>query len=46
MARPATPRLGGNFDGSEQFTGQLDEVRIYDRALSAAEITQLAGGNE
>jgi hypothetical protein len=39
-------RLGANFDGSESFTGQLDEVRIYDRALMAAEIASLAAGNE
>jgi hypothetical protein len=39
-------RLGGNFDGSEEFTGQLDEVRIYDRALMASEIMLLATGNE
>lgn len=37
-------RLGANFDGSEPFTGLLDEVRVYDRALSAAEVAMLFAG--
>ena len=32
-------RLGGNTVWSEYFSGLLDDVRIYNRALSAAEIT-------
>jgi hypothetical protein len=39
-------RLGANFDGSEPFTGLLDEVRIYNRALTAAEIASLFAGAE
>ena len=31
-------RIGGNSVWSEWFTGVIDEVRIYERALSAAEI--------
>jgi hypothetical protein len=31
-------RLGGNAVWSEWFTGRLDEIRVYNRALSAAEI--------
>ena len=32
-------KIGGNNVWSEWFAGQIDEVRIYNRALSAAEIT-------
>jgi hypothetical protein len=39
-------RLGGNFDGSERFAGQIDEVRIYNRALTPAEVSSLAAGLE
>jgi hypothetical protein len=39
-------RLGSNFNGTEPYTGLLDEVRVYDRALSAAEIASLAAGND
>ena len=31
-------RIGGNTYGGEFFPGRIDEVRIYNRALSAAEI--------
>jgi hypothetical protein len=31
-------RIGGNSIWSEWFAGQIDEVRVYDRALSAAEV--------
>jgi len=34
--------MGGSERGSEYFSGSLDEVRIYDRQLSAAEIQTLA----
>lgn len=40
-------RLGhypGAFGGAEYFPGLLDDVRIYDRALSDADITGLASG--
>ncbi len=33
-------RLGGNSVWGEWFAGLIDEVRIYDRALSAAEVQQ------
>jgi hypothetical protein len=39
-------RLGANFNGSEPFGGMVDEVRIYNRALSAAEVASLHAGNE
>jgi hypothetical protein len=32
-------KIGGNSVWAEWFAGQIDEVRIYDRVLSAAEIT-------
>jgi hypothetical protein len=32
-------RIGGNSIWGESFTGRIDEIRIYNRALSAAEIT-------
>lgn len=32
--------------GTQHFPGTLDEVRVYKRALTASEVTQLAGGNE
>ena len=32
-------RIGGNAVWGEYFKGRIDEVRIYNRALSAAEIT-------
>jgi chitodextrinase/glucose/arabinose dehydrogenase len=31
-------RIGGNFPYGEYFLGRIDEVRVYDRALSTAEI--------
>ncbi len=37
----ATPRIGCS-DGTNFFEGSIDEVRIYDRALSASEIPPLA----
>ena len=39
MAVSTVPlRLGGNAIWGEWFAGAIDDVRIYDRALSAAEI--------
>ena len=36
---PSTPlRIGGNVPYGEYFQGLIDEVRVYNRALSAAEI--------
>ena len=37
-ARPARLRIGGNGVWGEWFNGWIDEVRIYNRALSAGEI--------
>ncbi len=31
-------RIGGNSQGGRWFAGQIDEVRVYDRALSSAEL--------
>jgi len=33
-----TPKIGGTSAGSENYTGFIDEVRIYNRALSASEV--------
>jgi hypothetical protein len=33
-------RIGGNSVWSEWFAGLIDEVRVYDRALSVGEIQQ------
>lgn len=41
-ARGTALSLGVDPAGSQPFVGALDEVRIYDRALSADEIAQLA----
>jgi hypothetical protein len=32
-------RIGANTYAGENFLGRIDEVRIYNRALSAAEVT-------
>ena len=34
-------RLGGGFDPNQALNGSLDDLRIYDRALSAAEVQTL-----
>jgi hypothetical protein len=34
----------GNAQGSNQFTGLIDDVRVYSRALTAAEVAALASG--
>ena len=36
--RPARSRIGGNCVWGEWFNGLIDEVRVYNRALTAAEI--------
>lgn len=36
-------RLGIDRDGNQRFSGMLDEIRIYDTALSADEIAALTG---
>jgi hypothetical protein len=42
----ANARLGAGFDNAENFSGQIDEVRIYNRALALDEITGLRDGRE
>jgi hypothetical protein len=37
-------RLGAGFDNAENYAGQLDEVRVYNRALRADEVAQLHQG--
>ena len=36
--------VGGNFTPARAHTGLIDEVQIYNRALSGSEIALLAGG--
>ena len=36
-------RLGGGFDSSQAFQGSLDDLWIYDRALTASEVQALRG---
>jgi hypothetical protein len=36
-------RFGQQFSGSEYFAGMLDDIRVYDHALSAVEVGALAG---
>ena len=43
LAATGTVRLGNRGDNTNYFPGSLDEVRIYSRALSDAEIGGLAG---
>ncbi|WBB61930.1 exo-alpha-sialidase [Streptomyces sp. WMMC500] len=43
---PAPVHLGQRMDGAQRFQGTMDEFRIYDRALTAAEITSLRDTNE
>jgi len=38
-------RIGGRKDGYSFFNGILDDVRLYDRTLSAAQIQKLYNGN-
>jgi len=43
IAKNSNPvSLGGQSDGNRKFQGQLDDARIYNRALSASEIHDLA----
>ena len=37
-------RIGGRQVLSQHFKGRIDEVRVYNRALSSAEVTELLGG--
>jgi hypothetical protein len=42
----ANARLGAGYDNAENFLGQLDEIRIYNRPLSPVEVTALHAGQE
>ncbi len=41
IASPGRVQIGSRADNSNYFPGSVDEVRIYDRALSAEELAQL-----
>jgi len=43
---PGEVRMGKRQDNDNFFPGSVDEVRIYDRALSDGEIAWLAGKTE
>ncbi|MDA1169405.1 MAG: LamG domain-containing protein, partial [bacterium] len=47
---PASPtlglRIGEGSPGTERFDGSLDDVRIYNRALTASEVSSLAAGTQ
>lgn len=46
IAPTDTPlRIGADSNGGTRFHGEIADVRIYDRALSADEVRQLAGRN-
>jgi hypothetical protein len=46
LIRPNTTNLQiGGWDGINRWIGELDDVRLYNRALGAAEIQQLTGGS-
>ncbi|MDF7822385.1 lectin-like protein [Pontiellaceae bacterium B12227] len=38
--------VGGGFSGSQNWTGAIDDLRFYNRALSASEVSVLAGKGE
>jgi len=42
VLRPSTPVLAGQFEGALRFSGYEADLVFYDRALSAAEVAQLA----
>lgn len=41
---PAELYIGGMSNGNNSFNGILDEIRVYDHALSAVEVSALAAG--
>jgi hypothetical protein len=43
---PTNVRLGAIFNNAENFQGDLDDVRFYNRAITAAEVTALSQGFE
>jgi len=44
-ASSVTIRLGNDGVSQDYFSGVLDDVRVYDRVLSASEISDIAGGS-
>jgi sialidase-1 len=44
-ARPFRVYAGQRLDGLHRFDGQLDEVRLYKRALTTAELASVRTGN-
>jgi hypothetical protein len=42
----ASARLGAGHNNAENFAGQIDEVRIYNRPLTPADVTALREGRE
>lgn len=43
LAKPLTAQLGNNLAGTRGFHGLMDEVRLYTREVTLAEIRELAG---
>ena len=43
---PGTAYIGENADGERAWDGRIDEVRIYSRALSPAEVAWIAAEND
>jgi hypothetical protein len=41
-----TFRIGGRWDGNDNFQGWLDDLYVYDSALSQADVTQLYNASE
>ncbi|MHC4621200.1 MAG: LamG domain-containing protein, partial [Planctomycetota bacterium] len=44
--RNTTFRIGSGTDGEDDYEGKMDDVRIYDYALSATEVAELYRGGE
>lgn len=44
-AMDTNPQIGRYYGGSEYFNGKIDDVRVYNRALTTAEVSSLAAGN-
>jgi hypothetical protein len=45
IENPILPTIGGRSDTSVSFDGAIDDVRVYDRALTADEIQSAMGGS-
>jgi hypothetical protein len=45
-ATPNSVHLGAGHNNAENFNGDVDEVRVYGRALAAPEVAALAAGQE